>query len=545
MRRKILLLFYLLLLPLEGMVWAQSFPVAKMLPRSNSEKTRPEVSSSDAEASPYLADAYSHFDKTTGMSSLTSLSREKYQAQVKIVGDSAIITGLIDLSGLENVKQIPIGGHYDAANHTITISTPSQGEPKDYLKCAEFTSEGQTIACMLLSGFMDLDENGQTVVFTSENLVFDVSPDSMTLTTKTGFFGYAYTTSAYKPLGFVDFIKTATLHQLSPTPNLQADTDAIAFEGSEWVPGHTGKKTFTLANYSTRATNLSATVSGEGFSLSAPARIDAVGEATCTVSFKATTPGKKQGNVVLRADNGSEISIDLSATVNEAIDYSPIVKKGNITFNSTEDFPFIVTDTIAGFPYPVALSTNYGDSTFSSLDMTVTIPDNQIGTLRWKGISQSSQPNGVVVYVDGSPIFDDTFTWKEGQGKHPANGITALSGGAHHIVFRNVTAFDWHAKGWAEAPLRSWFWDLESDSFDNADHARIGHSRLRDVCQPLFRQRYTYRHHHYSSAKCGQAVAEDSLCRWRRHIQCRHRQCRGPADAGTAREHCISSHTGR
>ena len=444
-----------------------------MLPRDNNERVKQQQQSSEGIESPYLVDAYSHFDKTTGMSSLTSLSRERYQAQVKINGDSATITGLIDLSGFENVEQIPIGGHYDSETHTITINTPSQVKPSNYLKCAEFTNEGQTIECMLLSGFMDVDENGQTVVFTSDKMVLDVSPDSTTLTPEGGFFGYAYTATSYKPLGFVDFIKNATLHQLLSVPNLKASTDTIDFEGPEWVPGHIGKASFTIVNYSTQAANISSEVSGEGFSIAAPSKIDVAGEAVCTISFKAETPGKKQGSVILQTENGSEVKIALSATVNEPSDYSSIVKKGNITFNTTEDFPFVITDTISGCPYPVALSTNNGDSTFSSLDLTVTVPDSQVGTLRWKGVSQSSQPNGVVIYVDGSPIFDDTFSWKEGQGKHPANGITALSGGAHHVVFRNVIALDWHAKGWTEAPLRAWFWDLEADCFNNADYAAL------------------------------------------------------------------------
>lgn len=427
------------------------------------------VKAEESESTIYQLDGISYFNKTTGLQQET---RELYNVDVNVSGSTATITGLIDLSGFDVIRTNSITGEYDADAHTITINTPSKCEPSNYLEIAQIKSDdGSTVHCTLLSGFLAKDENGQQVVMTSENIVLDVSEDLRHVTARDGIFCYGYIGSAYQPGGFLEFLKSFTMNKLFNEPYFEVSPSVLNYTGPQFVPGFKQESTVTLRNFSLLPSSVIATAEGDGFSVSAPKQIEAGGERQCTITFLPQASGKYTGRVVFTADNGNKSIVDLSALVNPKQDYTKIIKKGDITFNSTSDYPFIITDTIKGYPYPVALSTNLNDSTFSTLDMTLEVPKGQTGLFQWKGISQAKQPNGMKVYVDDVLYFDNTYSWPDDQKQHPAGGKLFLDEGKHNILMRNETRFDWYTCGYTSCPMRAWLWDLDFETFKSSKFA--------------------------------------------------------------------------
>ena len=478
MRKTLLLLLAVVFSYLS--IHAQSFPLIWLKGHSCKTSTCMVVSSRQnsglekirkndaAESTTYQLDGVSYFNKMTGLQQETG---ELYNVDVQVSGSTATINGLIDFSDFDVINSYPIKGEYDADAHTITISTPSQGKPTDYLEIAQIKNDdGSTVHCTLLSGFLGNDENGQQVVMTSENIVLDVSDDLHHITARDGIFCYGYIGSNYQPGGFLEFLKTFSMNRLFNTPYFDVNPSVFNYSGPQFVPGFKQVSTVTLRNFSLVPSSITAAAEGDGFSVSAPTQIEAGGEKQCIISFLPQTSGKYTGRVVFTADNGNKATVDLTALVNSGQDYQKIVKKGDITFNPTTDFPFIVTDTIEGYPYPVALSTNLNDSTFSTLDMTVEVPKGQTGLFQWKGISQAKQPNGVKIYVDNALYFDNTYSWPDDQKQHPAYGKVFLDEGKHNILMRNETRFDWYTDGYNTCPMRAWFWDLDFETFKNSKY---------------------------------------------------------------------------
>lgn len=432
----------------------------------------------DAEAKEYWATAQSYYNEYTEYLGGDELRTCGYSANVTFDGEDVTISGLIDVSNFTYFYPLmtDIHGHYDATAHTITIQTPVYESSKaisSYTSAGTMEYYGSNLTLALFSGnFSDTpDANGQYALETISELVFDVSEDLSTITSRSGFGCYGFYSWDDSPAGFLDYYKSATLNLLTDEAKLSVSPSTINFDGASVTVGATLTSSVSLTNMSLASTKYTTRVTGDGLTLYASDNIGAKATEEYKVVLKPTKVGAFTGTITFIAENGSEATTTVTANVGEAPDFSKIVKEGDFTFFYGSDYPFVVTDTITG--YPVAVSTNVGSGTTSTLNASVTVPEGKTGVISWKGTSVSMQPNGVKISLDSEKIYDNTYSFNGLVGHDDISNMVVVGSGDHVVSFVNNRKIDWYAENSIKDDLKAWIYDLSLTLVDEASDAAV------------------------------------------------------------------------
>lgn len=163
------------------------------------------------------------------------------------------------------------------------------------------------------------------------------------------------------------------------------------------------------------------------------------------ILFTANEVGSYQGNVVVNTTAGS-FTIKCEATA-EAIpvDYSPIVTEGNIGFNTSFEYPFLVEGN-------TAKSSTAGNETLpcdSWIELLFDVPANQTGVISWTGLTSSVgiwDFMGQSIYTDYTQV---TFDNVENEQKFAGANINTDSSNfdESELTFtegRHVIRFNYH-----------------------------------------------------------------------------------------------------
>lgn len=447
---------------------------------SSSPSTQKSTSfKADASATPYWVDAKSYYDSTTGRFTPEDGSYNSFQTSLTFDGTKVAMEGFVDTGDLKLSSIKAVEGTYDAAAKTITFNTPGYSEDRavsDYTQYGEVTYYGEGCSVVLFAGDFSTTSgtDGQYGLETTDQLVFDVSDDLTTLTPRTGFGLWVFSNFSGTPVGCINFYQkgTISIEKMTEEPKLAFLPSSIHLEGPNVTVGSTIKQPVKIVNKGLTATNYSCDVEGEGMEFAAYRDIDAATVQEVYVRLIPTQAGDFAGTVQAKASTGGSLAtLNVTAKVGEAPDFSQIVKEGDITFNIGNDFPFVITDTITG--YPVAVSTNKGRNTSSSLYANINIPDGKIGVVSWKGIKQGSYGNGISIQKDGEYIFDDAYT-------HGMDGLdfvdkldnmVALQPGTHVLQFQNFTNNDWDGTG--DVRYRAYIYDLALRIYDQQAHQAV------------------------------------------------------------------------
>ena len=430
---------------------------------TNSTNAPKKTSSFESEEPNYWVAAKAHYNEWGGFDA-SQLTNVNYQATVKIEGTEATISGIVDLSAYYVTEEYDIKGVYDPEKKTVTISTPTYAENKDineYTKVAKVNYYGDEMLIMLFSGNFEYIPSKDTYGLDTESeLVFDVSDDLSTLTPRTGYGSYGFFTYDGMGKGFVNFFKTADWTEMTEKAHLIVNPEEVVFDASNVTVGTTVSCYFTLSNASTASTKYSVNVVGEGLRIYAGYDIDARETAVYKVELTPTQAGPYEGYAEFKAPNGSVARLSVKADVQPAPDFSSVVKNGDITFALDEDFPFVITDEITGFP--VAAATNskedYGSSTLHAL---IDIPKGKVGTLSWKGISKSMSPNGASITMNGELIFYNLYNYNGIFGNDDLSNTVVLGEGINEIIFKNQVEMNWYLYGLCDEPLDMYLYDFD------------------------------------------------------------------------------------
>lgn len=429
----------------------------------------------DTEATGYWVDAQSYYD---GMGSwtLTEGSFYSYRANLAFDGSEVSITDLVDLNGWEVASTTPIEGTYDAAAKTITVSTPGYAKGRnvnEYTKYADMSYFGDDCAVALFSGDFTLQPDGQYGLETKEELVFDVSDDLTTLTPRSGFGVWVFDKADSSVKGCINYYQggTISMEKMPDGAKLVFLPSSVHFEGANVTVGATLKQSIKLVNKGLQAANYTGSTTGDGLQLAAYRSIDAGTAQDVYVQLVPKTAGDFSGKAEVRTSNGATATLQVTAKVGEAPDFSQIVKEGDITFSIGSDFPFVVTDTITGFP--VAVSTNKGSASTSTLFANITVPEGKVGVVSWKGIKKGSYGNGFNIQKNEEFVFDDTYShgFDGGDFTDDLSNTLALPAGYYVIQFQNATNNDWN--GTADVFYRAYLYDFSLRFFDQNDHVAV------------------------------------------------------------------------
>ena len=432
----------------------------------------------DATATPYWVDAQSYYTAAGGYDPEQG-RYSSYRTDLTFDGDKVHLMGFVDTGDFKIGSVTDIEGVYDATAKTITISTPGYSEERtlgDYAKYGEVNYYGEDCSVVVFSGDFSTqpDADGQYGLETTDQLVFDVSDDLSTLTPRTGFGLWVFSNMSGTPFGCINFYRkgTISIERMPEEAKLAFLPSSIHFKGANVTVGATLKQTVKIVNKGLTATNYTGSVVGDGLQLAAYRSIEAGEAQDVYVQLIPEKAGEFAGTISVSSPNKStSATLNVTATVGEAPDFSQIVKEGDITFNIGNDFPFVITDTITG--NPVAVSTNFGSSTSSSLYANFAVPEGKVGIISWKGIKQGGYGNGMNIQLNDSVVFDDIYS----HGMDVSNftddisNTVALAPGTYVLQFQNMTNMDWDGTG--NVSLRGYIYDLALRLYDKQEHLAV------------------------------------------------------------------------
>ncbi len=324
-----------------------------------------------------------------------------YDIGLRVDGDKVTISNFFNLAAQSTEwnkgEDWDVVGTYDAEAHTVTIPTLTAD-----LESATICGLVGGAQAVLMSGTVNAD--GQMAP--SDELVFDVVGDFESLTTDMNF-GIGLWYDWYGGImGFQTLYRRFEALIPGDEPKLLAFNNS--FEFSETFPETDSRKTVTVVNVSGVDVDYAVNVEADdnAFTVSPMAGvIDAKSVLEYTLTLNSAKAGDYEGlaSIVYEGvnENPSPIDILMFGSVVDYPDYSPIVKSGDFKFTTGYEFPFTIQEVEGN---QVAHSGLDGRAGSSNLTVKFTVPENNIGTLSWKGMSTN-----LTFYSNACGLFVDNL----------------------------------------------------------------------------------------------------------------------------------------
>lgn len=377
------------------------------------------------------------------------------------------ITGIYDFKDFSGVTLEPVKAEYDADARTVTINTPFSGKLNGATKIGsymrgDYLNNSVIVACEI---GQSPDLTGQYPITTKDKLVFDVAEDG-TLTPRSSWLIYSFS-DVQK--GILDIASATEGYEISDTPKLYAYPSEVNFPQKSVHVGQKSTLPLYILNAGRSDVSCNYSITGdEGLQLAARPQVAELSLNAFEVWLTPIKEGPFSGNITTSYGMGNTLSIPVSAEVEEAIDYSSIVKKGDFSFSLPEsewiDYkPWIISKDLTG--YPVALA-SIEETGYCGLDVTLTVPQGETGILSWKGITQTMQPNGFQVVLDyGDVLYNNMYEWEGYCAPHNADGSVVIPAGTHVVTFEYIHQMDWLNMGLTQLPQQSYIWDLNLETY--------------------------------------------------------------------------------
>lgn len=424
-----------------------------------------------ADTAPYWATAQSFYNTEYGYFSYDDLTETDYCTEITIDGDKVTFSNIVDNSnysayGWQGCN--PVTGVYDAEKKTVTIETPTVSDDKtreDYNVLGEMDFGNDRIYVVLISGdFSEVpDKDGNYLLYQEKKLVFDVSDDGTELTPRTGYGCYGLYVDHIEgnaDAGFMNFYKTASIKKMTQEPNIAASPATLDLTGQHLFKNVAFTQNIKLKNMGLSGTKYTVATSTEELSVKYNGEIEAGCVSILPVTLTAKESGDFNSYITFTDQNGKSTKIEIKANIEELLDYSSVIKNGNIKIYPYEDStsPMGITNDITGFP--VLASTNSGDDSCSGVNIEITVPEGQVATFSWKGISTGTYPNETHILLDGY-FVNRRLSTDEKSNIHDLSDKIALKSGTYNMEFVYNIGMDWYIRGIAQTKLQAYFYDFD------------------------------------------------------------------------------------
>ena len=368
-----------------------------------------------------------------------------WPVSVTVDGTAATIKGLInfDDSGYTITKDYDIVGTYDEANKRFVIDTPPYDREKDQ---SEYTPVGNApiwgdegLFVLFTGDWEYIPEDKEYGLETIGRLILKINEDG-TLTPEHGFGAAMFFENSY--VGFACFFADGNFTPFaSGTPYIVTSPAELDVTSKYCYPGATFSYPLRIANASNVNASLGIMTSDDEILVPETTSKSLTGGQMFDTNFQFTPKEVGAYNAIIYVNDGkgNVTQVPFKADVKENPGYEQVVTEGEFTFTTTDDFPFLVTDTITGSP--AAVSTNHGDNTVSSLYINFTVPAGCKGALTWKGAGWATMPNYFTAYLDKEQKASVSAFEQEG---YEFDEIYALEPGEHVLEFHNTISTDWH-----------------------------------------------------------------------------------------------------
>lgn len=341
-------------------------------------------------------DADYNFTLTCGLANVYPISVKKTD------GSSVVISNILnyddETQSSYGYKSQDVTGTYDADTHTITIPTPHDNGNE-----ATIIGTDDYYGYALMAGRMD--ENYE--FWPEDNLTFHVVGDFERIYTtqhigvvsvldgETGYLQGAYASLMAQPTD-----------SPSPLVALPSEVDLGKTYPENELNGH-----LQLLNLGAEVITFALSLPADSYGLSINPALGEIQSGTSLIvnaKYSASAPGTFSLPVILAYETTqgeSEMNVNFVGEVESFPDFSPIIKTGDMSFATCYDHPFVIKES-GGYQYAVSTANQYYDTSW--LEVRISVPENQIGKLSYKGEAKCTDPDNawaghnVSIYVDES-----------------------------------------------------------------------------------------------------------------------------------------------
>lgn len=315
-----------------------------------------------------------------------------WDVTIDINGTEATIGNFLNIAADGYSTQEDIKGTYDPAAKTITIPTPTAYESATKVGMIyNFTP------AMLLCGTV----TGEGLMTPDPQLVITLSDDGNTARIDQDFGAMQYSTDG-STTGFKSVYKGAVLKILNDdTPELVCFSKSVDL-GKAYIGG-TNTGSVNVFNLGKSATEVSTSCDGEAFKTEGDLlAIEAMSWIPVQVEFTPSALGAASGSLTIK-EGARTFNVALSGEGLEPLDYSYLVKNGEMSFSTNPSLPFVKVEEDGVAKATSTKGTSSGDCSF--LTVSFEVPEGHLGTLSWRGISNSE-----VSYATIPMIMADEMT---------------------------------------------------------------------------------------------------------------------------------------
>lgn len=349
-----------------------------------------------------------------------------YDIGIAVDGTKVTFTKLFNLydptDEFNTNSDYPVSGTYDPDAKTITIPTSTI--------LANATVAGQIMGyynAVLVAG--TVDEQGD--LSTDDCLVFHVEGDFDKIYTDQAF-GVSEYTSTGVSYGIYQLYRNFQLVKPKAGAELVKFNDIVDY--GQMYANSKITKSVTIVNIGSDATDYVVSLESDDNMFTTESSFGTISDhSTMEIpfTFSANKVGDYEGLATLEYEGGNPMMIQLSASVMPLPDYSKIVKNGDFTFSTNNDYPFDITQLDDGTI--VARSTTDGNVGSSKLTVMFNVPEGKMGKFSWKGNNKNSQYNAL-----GGMFVDDMNTAAylyDGSDVDISNTLE-MAPGSHTIIFQ-------------------------------------------------------------------------------------------------------------
>lgn len=373
-----------------------------------------------------------------------------YNLGVVVDGTKVTFTNLFALydptSTYSSSTDNPVVGTYDPEAKTVTIPTKTN--------FAEATIAGYFYGyypAVLLAGTLSEDKT----LSPDQELVFNVEGDFECLTTDQAVCAFMYTPDGSQNYGVNEAFKKLYIQKPTAGSKLVTMTDELSM--GQTFPDYAVSKSYKIVNLGQDAAEFAAETEADDDAFTVdPSVGEVAGQSaqSIDVTFKASKAGDYEGLSTFEWEGGDAFLVQYEGTVIPYPDYSAIIKNGDITLTTDIDYPFEMDVLDDGTQVAASATKGYGGVS-SKLYATFTVPEGQMGTFSWKGVSN----NSAYWYYNAGGVFvdDEKFSAFTGANEDLSDAVE-FAPGTHVVRFQYD---DYYYTGVAENRLYVYDLDLQ------------------------------------------------------------------------------------
>ena len=326
-------------------------------------------------------------------------------------------------------------GTYDEATKTVTVPTSSV-----FSKATVVASIYNYYVGTLICG--QIDNTG--TLYPDEQLVFHVEGDFEKLTTDQSVAVAYYPPTGGQSYGLYKSYRRIVLCVPKETGDLITFNESVDLGGT--FPNVAAvKDSIPIINIGKGDVEYAVDVESDPEGYISSSSVGVIGgQSYAYAVFELAGPeavGDVEANAVINYDTGKSegsVVVSITGSVEPLPDYTPIVKKGDFTFNTSIDYPFRMVEFNN---VPAAMSGVDGEKGISDLYVYFNVPEGKKGIFSFEGYHKNDPSFRYSWGVLSGYFVDSEAPAFSVSDEGPMNGTLELAPGDHYVRFQHQNMY--------------------------------------------------------------------------------------------------------